>query len=338
MRHGEEPSTILEPRHTDPHDGGNGHAASNGRASGTLLDRLRAWKRRIILTALACTGLAALWLQLDPPDYTSSVVFFIGDRSGSAAEGVVAQAGLSPNIDRLFHSATSTEMIDHLIERFDLYTHFRIGPHKPFHHEKVSVWLLDHINVKRGDDNSVTITVKDEDRALAADIANGMFAKLQEMSEKQVISDLEHNMALYDLVIERTQQRSTEQSSKLIALVDELEHQLGNGAGPHGEGSEALTSLNVQLTRLAAQLSMANEDLSRAQKNDEIAAALIKKENLPRIDLVRKATQDIKTSRAKSVVLTMLVVPLAVALMMVAMITFGFKHGHEFTAYFIERQ
>src|SRR5436190_5976919 len=234
----------------------------------------------------------------------------------------------SPNNARVSHLPTSMEMTDHLIGKYDLYGHYEINAAHPLHYERASDRLVNSITVRHPDDNSMMISVEDEDPVLAADMANAIFAKLKEINERQVMADLERKIALYQQVIDHTERRSKEQAAQLMDLGAELERLIGKGRSLD-PGNNQLAPLNFQLAQLVAQLSVANEDLSNARKTYEISAALMKEQDLPDVYLVRGAVQDLTTSKVRVWVSTLVFAFFATFVLSLGVLVLWFKYRHD---------
>ena len=294
----------------------------------TLLAYLRAKRLGIVCFVVVACGFAALVLYRNPVSYSSSVTLILHDRSTTTGEKPGHLPDDVPNYVRAFQLPLSTEMLEHLTGKFDLYKHYGIDPTGPLHYELVSTRLLENITVQRMDDRSATVTVRDQDRERAAEMANAVYDKLQEMNEAQVMSDLERGIALYQRVIGNTEKRSAAQTVQLIALVTELKGFAGSGA-PADRVNDRITALDFQLTELAAQLVIANEDLSKAAQAFEMSAALRQESDAPDIHLVRKAIQDIHTSKKGIWIRTLLFTGIGAFMLSLVVLSIWYKHGHE---------
>ncbi len=294
---------------------------------GSMLHYLRSMRWWIVgFVVLAC-GAATAFLVTNPVMYRSTVVLILHDRSAISATRPDNLLQEVPTSVRVFHLPTSTEMVDHLIAKFDLYTHYGIDPTGPLHYELASTRLLDNIDIQPLDDRSANITIRDEDRALAANMANAVYEKLKDMNEVQVMGGLERRIALYTRVIDNLEKRSSAQTAQLIALVGELKRLPGNSGGSKTI-NEQVDGINFKLSELAAQLTVANEELSQAAEGLEISAALEKESDVPDVHLVRKAVQDIGTSKKEIWVNTLLFTMIGALILAVAVLAIWFKHGH----------
>lgn len=225
----------------------------------------------------------------EPVRYKSTVILFIKDPGVARDGSPFALPDHSPNVKQVFHSATSTSMLNHLIRTYDLMDHYHIGRSDPFKQEKVLARLQRSIRAVLVEMNGISITVQDRDRDMAAAMANAIYAELQESIQKQLVSELVAARKVHEEVVERTGRSAEEKLQRLSALVMDA---------PAGtESGDPLSRFNFQLMKLAGQVASANAEVMDAQRYHEIISrTLVQKDNLPRIQLVRRAVRDISTS------------------------------------------
>lgn len=315
---------------------GNGDGHENGgprtvslKASGTLIDRLRATRVWMLSIVLLAVGIAAVKMYLDPVQYSSSAVLLFAEQDPLAA---TSQARPSTDATQLYQLAASTEMFDHLIARFDLYDHYEVDTLRPLHYAETVSLLQRNMSVNLLDVNCLAITVRDAGRAMAAAMANEAFSKLQDITEQRSLAQMQRAVATYQQVIQHTEDRYREQSEHLLELVTEFKELSGPYADPRSP-NDPMTKLDIKLGELSARLSVANEDLMNAMKKQEISLALSQKENLPDVFLVRRAMEDINTWEPWVVVRTLLLVGSLTLICCVIAVTLWFKHGHELKEY-----
>ena len=210
---------------------GNGDGHENGgprtvslKASGTLIDRLRATRVWMLSIVLLAVGIAAVKMYLDPVQYSSSAVLLFAEQDPLAA---TSQARPSTDATQLYQLAASTEMFDHLIARFDLYDHYEVDTLRPLHYAETVSLLQRNMSVNLLDVNCLAITVRDAGRAMAAAMANEAFSKLQDITEQRSLAQMQRAVATYQQVIQHTEDRYREQSEHLLELVTEFKELSG---------------------------------------------------------------------------------------------------------------
>jgi capsular polysaccharide biosynthesis protein len=224
--------------------------------------------------------------------YFSSVRFFVEDKAVIKNDQSEFLVEMSTKSNVICSMAQSSEMFDQLIERFDLYNHFKINKSDPLHYERVTEILQERIriNTEQVSQNMISITVADEEKQVAADIANGIYAALEEMMRKQVIATLEKKNKIYDLILQNISEKSSQHASNFKELISEFRlltetNYLRNGYSPP-------VDLMMKLSSVSTGISSVSEELNRTIKDYEISLAVMKKENLESIRLINRAVLD----------------------------------------------
>ncbi|MBK7269736.1 MAG: hypothetical protein IPI07_09555 [Flavobacteriales bacterium] len=295
-----------------------------------FLSRKKLW----ILGAGVITGLLVFGRYIrDPVLYSSSVIFFVDPEPPRSKDDLRPTELVSGNIRRLFHVATSTAMNDHLIQTFDLYRHFGIDTMKDLREERIYSLLWRRVTARFVDDNSLSITVLDADRALAAAMANEVFRQLEVLTRAQALTALERKGAIYREAMDQMEKRSKAQTNDLVAIATEFERRTERTSG--GERLQDPTAaVGFQLAQIAAKLTTANEELASTRRDLEISAALIREQQVPVLHLARKAILDIETIPHLEIGKAIASLAVLIMLLVTALLTLWFKHGSEVKDYF----
>jgi hypothetical protein len=194
--------------------------------SSELIKKIRTKTKWIILVTLAAATASLIYYLRTPFVYESTVTFFIDDdddqglKFNENEQNNLILAKVS-NGSRLYHLSKSSEMVDHLIKKFDLYHYYNIDSNSFSHYEKVNAVLQRNIFVIRKEYNSLAVTVKDLDKIVAANVANEIVVKLETMNRDFIISNIERKIKIYDKLIGNIKQESLEQTNELRMLINE---------------------------------------------------------------------------------------------------------------------
>ena len=276
-------------------------------------------------------SLVGAWIYLSstPLMYSSSVLVVI--RSGEPLmHGEDVQYFLpSPESTRLVHAATSTEMTDHLIERFDLYTHYNVPRKSQDAYTRVTTMLLDRMSVSVPDGVGLTITIRDEDRTSAAAMANATFDKLLAMTELQKAAIMQRNLDLYDILIRATRARSDTMNLELSELLSNVNN--GQRALSRSMSDERIQDLGMRITDLIVQIGNSHQNLLSMHQRYDAFQTMASSVPTHELQLVRKAMEDIRTtptSRAFRIILPLLALVLVTVLVLItALYMHGTQHG-----------
>ena len=279
----------------------------------TLKDHLKQSTKWILLFTAVTTFLAVGLLWLDPIRYSARVVMLARDGNDNEAVKELLAPDAPADQSRLYHLATSTAMFEHLIERFDLYTHYGIDTLKPYASELAMNNLVHSVMASEPEGTCLVVTVKDRDRKMASDLANEVYAELRRMAEDLARARVQQTVELYAQVIKSTEIDLDKQMKRLSALYPGPTG-LQNAIGKATEEVHERSSTEFQLAQVVSEVASMNRDLAKAQRVQAITLALADSDHGPEVMLVRRAQEDLSISP-----------PLRVAkrLVMVALLSFA---------------
>lgn len=144
-----------------------------------VLNLIFQWRKPLVgLSFLVAVVTAAISLLL-PNYYRSTTVFVAANPNLARPEIFFGKNnmgadlyGSDNDIDRILAIAESNELIDHLVDSFNLYTHYRINAQNPKAPYRVRMRFRKLYEVKKTKFNVLELSVEDRDPELAAAIAN----------------------------------------------------------------------------------------------------------------------------------------------------------------------
>ncbi len=162
----------------------------------TLLDILKTlvrWRKQIIATTIGVGLLAAIIVLLMPNYYKAATIFYpanpdIAGRGalfGSADENMDLFGG-PDEMNRLMLVAESSELINYLVERFDLYQRYDIDSTNQKAPHYVRLNFLSHYNLKKNEKDAMEITIEDKDPQVATDLLWSAIGKIDEINRRMV--------------------------------------------------------------------------------------------------------------------------------------------------------
>jgi uncharacterized protein involved in exopolysaccharide biosynthesis len=143
------------------------------------------WEKKWILIAFSSIAfIASIIVSLTiTPRFKSGVVLFPA-ASVSLSKNLVETSSISTDnrdimsfgedeeAERMLQILHSNQIKDHVVKKFDLMTHYKIDPMKPFPFTKLDSKYKSNIKFRRTEFMSIEIEVLDADPQVAADIAN----------------------------------------------------------------------------------------------------------------------------------------------------------------------
>ncbi len=148
--------------------------------------------RKTLFRLALLTGVLTAGISLLLPDYYSSTATFYAASPQLASPeltfgntGLVADYyGDEHDLDRLLTIADGNELVDFMINKFGLYTHYDIDSTKRKAPFKVREHFRKLYSVEKTKADAVEITVEDTDREYAAQMANAAMMKVDQIASR----------------------------------------------------------------------------------------------------------------------------------------------------------
>lgn len=261
-------------------------ATENTRMMHATLDELLARKRWVFAAMALAFCISTIWYWKEPPLYGSTVSFYVMSSSVPEKE-VPVYLSVHTDPQALPLIATSSTMFDHLIEAFDLGSHYGVPAGSPNERTKLHGMLEQRVTVDLHEEDVIAVRVRDHDRAMAAAMANEVFETTRAMVRAEQKADLERQLSVIQQVIDSTDRFATKRSTELVRLADELRSARGNGEDPARSEQALMTAAN--------HVAMSNQDLVYQRRNHANLLAMKTLQEGDRIRLRTGAMEDIDT-------------------------------------------
>ncbi len=160
----------------------------------SLLDVLKTlyrWKIPIIITS-AIAGLIAVFYCLSIPNYYKSKVVFYPANLRIASRGALF-GGADENMDfyggrdetnRIMNIAKSPEVVNYIVDKYDLYAHYDIDSTELEAPHYVVNDFLELYKVKKNVEDAIEISIEDVDREKTADMVWAVVGKINEINNR----------------------------------------------------------------------------------------------------------------------------------------------------------
>ncbi len=161
------------------------------------------WQNRktLIKIALATLIISAGLSFLLPVYYKSTTTMFpaksaqIPVTETAIRKGAYSDFGETSESEQSLEIINSTRLLDKVISKFNLFSHYKVDSSDAFAYTKVVNTLRDNMTSKRNKYNSIEITILDEDPNMASEIANS-FTSFYDSVKFEVTKS--RNVALLD--------------------------------------------------------------------------------------------------------------------------------------------
>lgn len=172
-----------------------------------LLDVVRTlfrWKKVIIAACLAAGIGSAIIVLLVPEYYQSSTVFFATSPDQATPELLFGDGSIAPqlygnenDIDRMLTISESNDLIDFLVDTFDLYTHYDINPDNPKGQYYVRKHFLGLYEIEKTKRDAIQLSVEDQDPEMAQALAQTARNKIDALTQELIKNGQERAIATF---------------------------------------------------------------------------------------------------------------------------------------------
>ncbi|MCB0525682.1 MAG: hypothetical protein R3A50_14135 [Saprospiraceae bacterium] len=158
--------------------------------------------RNVTLVALIGSVGFALWL---PNYYKSTTIFYPTSQELAKPEIIFGASGkvqdyfgTDRDLDRLMEVASSNEVVDFIVQKFNLYQHYGIDSAS----SEGLFWVRETFRgvyvVQKNKNDALELSVEDTDRQLASDMANAARDKINEVAQRMLKKNQESLMLSFE--------------------------------------------------------------------------------------------------------------------------------------------
>lgn len=220
--------------------------------------RWRKALRNVCLIALL--GSIVIALRLDNY-YQSTSIFYPSNQDLAKPElifgamtKVTEYFGTDRDVDRLLEIASSNELADYMIDRYQLFKHYDIDSTDVEGRHWARLKFQELYSVQKNKNDAIELSVEDTDPQLAADLANGAREKIDEIAQRLTKSSQAQLLASFDANLKR-------KNSELLRLGDSLRNI---------QSAYHIYAGGYQGEQLSEQLTRAEEDIARNRARLEV--------------------------------------------------------------------
>jgi tyrosine-protein kinase Etk/Wzc len=206
------------------------------------------YKKQILWATLAtAVGTTVLSFAFMDNYYQATTIFYPVNSDVFKPEQLFGQStkdmeyhGDEKEVDRILTIAKSDELYDFLIQKYDLYRHYKIDTTSEKAAFKVREALEKLYVINKTKNNAVELSVEDKDRRLAADMANAARQKVDEISQRMV-REVQKNL------INAYESSFVEKNKALVGVGDTLSRLRENyGVIDPDNQTEAITKVEIE--------------------------------------------------------------------------------------------
>lgn len=257
-----------------------------------LLAHLSSKKWKYILFSLSIGLVWSLILKFYIIEYQSIGSFYVNDMSVLSSAGVDIKSfeslSANDNTIRIFELINSSKVKQHLIKKFDLVKHYGLDSTREFYFQQTENMLSSNIVVKKSLYNTISITIHDKYRYLAADMANEIMFFIDEMNKEYFIKNVESKLKISGAFLRNIKDDNELKSKSIDSLLTKM-HQMVQ-TDKLDRGTIYIMKYESLLSGLMNELANSTRDLTNSQKLYNLALQALNQKDYQTITIVQSAT------------------------------------------------
>ena len=250
----------------------------------------RKWRYLFIVIIL---GIYSFYLfKFHLLDYNATASFLMNDHSiiSSPTLGFSGLESISSgdNFNRTYEFIKSAATQKHLINKFRLLQHYGIDSTSEFAYQKAEQRIRSSIAIKKSTFNTISVTVRDRYRYLAADMANEIVAYLETLNENQYIKNIQKKIKVSEAYVKQLELDNTIKSAKIDSILFQI-NLLLSSSKLNERSSFNFLMQQQQLNEIISIYKSSSEELINSQKLYNLSLQALNFKDFPAITVVRNA-------------------------------------------------
>ncbi|MCX6274436.1 MAG: hypothetical protein NTV09_04450 [Bacteroidetes bacterium] len=227
--------------------------------------------------------------------YTSRITFLVN--STNIAEVLWDRNNDGPmdefNDDRGFNRINqiiySSQMMDYLINKFDLYTHYRIPRESDDSYLNVTNTLKEHMSVSIAKTKIITVQISDRlDYNVASNLANAIGKKINDINRQITLENLSRKTEIFESLAKDLRSSSSREFSQMDSLLSSMQRFIQTSV--HDDGYRQLFGMSIENVKSKSEDYF--KDLFESYKYRLYSMYSLQEKNLPTISVLEKGLPD----------------------------------------------
>ena len=247
--------------------------------------RKRIWRYFSII--LLAGFLSFYFLKFQFLEYSATSSFFVNDLN------VVNNSSLEnlpngDNLNRIFQMVNSTRIQMHLIRKFNLYNHYGIDTTKVFYLQAAMGRIRSKIDVKKNPYNAITVTIKDKDRFLSADMANEVVSFIDKLNQEFYIKKIQNTIQLSQAYLAQLEQDNKLKTIGIDSIIKDINAIIKNERINYAN-LDYLLLQQQKLSELVSVFQSSVNDIFNANKLYNLSLQTMNFNNFPTVSIIQTA-------------------------------------------------
>jgi capsular polysaccharide biosynthesis protein len=244
---------------------------------------LKRKKKAIFLTGLLFFLSYCCFYFFHPTLYESSAIIYTSNPEKKEKNNATVQDEDESYL--IINWVYSSVLIDHLIKQFNLIEHYGFQNHGEEKYAECFNEISDNISTKSTSYGAIKLSVKDNDRHTAANIANEILKQIHQLNIKSIITIHKKTIAEYDNIFKELSvavKTERDSISHILSFLNKL-------AETNGKNSEVLESTTQSLLQTSYNYERLSSEWLNAKRKHLTSLKLIEKNGMPSYVIVKYA-------------------------------------------------
>jgi hypothetical protein len=249
-------------------------------------------KWRYLLILLAAGAYSFYLFKFHLLEYSSTASFLVNDHDvvyPLSVDNKMAEAiSSTENFNRVYELINSAATQKHLIEKFSLLKHYGIDSTREFAYQQAVDKIRSNISVSKSPFNTISVTVKDRYRYLAADMANEIVSFLEKLNEELYISNMQKKLRISESYLEHLKKDNSRKSAVIDTLLQKL-NRLFVATNKNGKPGIDLLAQQQALISTVSSFQNSADELENSEKLYNLSLQAMNFKTYPTITTIRTA-------------------------------------------------
>lgn len=270
-----------------------------------LIGHIRKRKWRYLSIVLLVGFLSFYLLKFQFLEYSATSSFFVNDLSvvnNTSPENLPN----GDNLNRIFQMVNSTRIQMQLIGKFNLCNHYGIDTTKEFYLQAAMGRIRSKIEVKKNPYNAITVTVKDKDRFMSAEMANEVVSFIDKLNREFYIKKIQNTIQLSQAYLVQLEKDNKFKSIGIDSIIKNINAIIK---------SERINYANLyylllqqqKLSELVSVFQTSVNDIFNANKLYNLSLQTMNFNNFPTVSIIQTAMPTTNSITLKALLFSVLI-------------------------------
>ncbi len=249
-------------------------------------------------------------LKYNVLEYSATASFFVNENNVISSPTLDTKAfdniSSGDKFNRVYELVNSAPTRNHLIKKFDLLKHYGLDTTSEFYQQQVVACVMSHITVKKNPYNTISVTVTDKHRYLAAEMTNEIVSYLEQLNQEFYVSNIQKKVEISQAFVDQLKKDNSLKTLVIDSLIKKI-NQIISSAKSSDKNSFILLNEQQKLSALINEFQLSTNDLLNSQKLYILSMQALNFKSFPTITVIQSAMPAFKSIAYKAFQFSLLI-------------------------------